>query len=430
MYTNDWRIPADTKGSPHWAADLTAAEFAARGVNVLDGDLPLPLCVLREAALAKNSDAMARFVREAGHDVLLAPHGKTTMIPQLFHRQLETGSWGLSLANHHQVRVARSAGVSRIVLANQLVEPAEIDYVLDELARDPDFDFYCFADSVDGVAMLTERATRHSTTRPIQVFVEAGIDRGRCGVRTIDAAVTVGRAVVDAAPHLRLVGVAGYEGILQTSERREQLINDYLSFLGDVAIGCDGAGLFADAERVLLSAGGSAFYDRVIAMLADLPLSRPSRIVLRSGCYLAHDDGFYSRFATDLLRRDQLARRTDLSFEPALEIWSSVLSTPEPDRVVVSAGRRDFGEDAVRPAVIKHARRATSVPDRLDTAHHTIVAVYDQHAVIDVPDGHNLRVGDRIALSPGHPCTTFDKWRAIHLVDDAYIVRDVLATYF
>src|SRR2546423_12558039 len=87
----DWRIPPDTKGCPGWAAGMTGAEFVARNINVLGGDLPLPACVLREEALTRNGDAMARFLREAGPDLLLAPHRKATMIPPLFHPQPNAG---------------------------------------------------------------------------------------------------------------------------------------------------------------------------------------------------------------------------------------------------------------------------------------------------------------------------------------------------
>jgi D-serine dehydratase len=47
-----------------------------------------------------------------------------------------------------------------------------------------------------------------------------------------------------------------------------------------------------------------------------------------------------------------------------------------------------------------------------------------------VPPGHGVEVGDLVALGPSHPCTTFDKWRTVYLVDDDYDVTETVATYF
>ena len=97
----------------------------------------------------------------------MAPHGKTTMSPALFERQLADGAWGMTLATVQQVRVARSNGIGRIVLANQLVGRQAIDYIAAELARDPAFDFYCLVDSIDGVRQLARRLEANPPGRPL-----------------------------------------------------------------------------------------------------------------------------------------------------------------------------------------------------------------------------------------------------------------------
>ena len=84
-------LSADFKGFPHRQKPIEAHDVAAMGWNVLAGDLPWPLAVLKQSALAHNVEWMQRFVRERGID--LAPHGKTTMSSQLFRRQLDAGAW-------------------------------------------------------------------------------------------------------------------------------------------------------------------------------------------------------------------------------------------------------------------------------------------------------------------------------------------------
>lgn len=81
------------------------------------------MCVLLQSAMERNLSQLQRFADASG--VLLAPHRKTSMSPQLFERQLAHGCWGLTVATCHQLRVARHHGISRVLHANQLVGRAE-----------------------------------------------------------------------------------------------------------------------------------------------------------------------------------------------------------------------------------------------------------------------------------------------------------------
>ena len=73
--------------------------------------------------------------------------------------------------------------------------------------------------------------------------------------------------------------------------------------------------------EVTLSAGGSAVFD-VVARSLPTQLSRPVRTILRSGCYVTHDSGFYERFLHQVLARSGAAWRQREGLQPALEIWT------------------------------------------------------------------------------------------------------------
>ena len=95
-----------TKGFPAAAGPLRLGQLGSMGWNVLAEDLPLPLAVLKETALRHNSAWMRGFQDMTG--VVLAPHGKTSMSPQLFRRQLDDGAWGITVATVQQLRVCRA----------------------------------------------------------------------------------------------------------------------------------------------------------------------------------------------------------------------------------------------------------------------------------------------------------------------------------
>jgi D-serine dehydratase len=90
-----------TKGMPGGMAPMPLDAIGTQGWNVLREDLPLPLAVLKESALAHNGRWMRDFLGRSG--AVIAPHGKTTMSPQLFGRQLDDGAWAITLATVNQV---------------------------------------------------------------------------------------------------------------------------------------------------------------------------------------------------------------------------------------------------------------------------------------------------------------------------------------
>lgn len=423
---DNFRLDPRIKGVPGSFGSLDRLTIAQSGWRLLNEDLPLPAAILRNSVLKQNSEWMQKFL--AGFNASIAPHGKTTMSPQLFAMQLEDGCWGITLATCHQIQVARSYDIDRILLANQVVGRREIDYLVAEMVADPNFDLHCFVDSPEGTLRLADGVRRSGLGRPIRVLIEVGFSGGRCGVRTIAQGIDLARAVREAGPHLSLVGIAGFEGLYQYrwSDDRVKLVRSFLQLIIDLANETDRLGLFDGAE-IMLSAGGSAYYDLVAELFSTVKLSRPVHVLTRSGCYLTHDSGIYHKLQSELDSRLAQATGTDNHLAAALEVWTYVLSRPESGLAILSAGRRDFGTDAGNPVPLKWTRppgKPLPLPDC------EVIAVSDQHAHLQVPAGHPLRVGDMVGLGVSHPCTTFDKWKLIYLVDDDYRVVDAIQTFF
>jgi D-serine deaminase-like pyridoxal phosphate-dependent protein len=396
----DWRF----KGMPADAAGMTVAELAAERRDLFDGGFHPPLVVLDAAALEHNLTTMRDWCERRG--VLLAPHGKTTMAPRLFARQLEHGAWGITVATFAQLRVARAFGVGRVMVANQLLDAAGLRWVAAELARDPEFHLLCFADSVRGVELMG--AALDGAVRPVDVLVELGAAGGRAGVRDVATAEAVARAV-KAAPGLRLAGVAGYEGAIGHGATPESLaaVDRYLRELRALADRLD------LPEDAILTAGGSAFFDQVADVLAG------TRTVLRSGAYITHDDGFYRDMSP-------LGRAGDTPFRPALHAWAQVTSRPEPGLALLTLGRRDvsFDQGLPEPHAVRHAdgTRSPATDSRVS-------ALNDQHAYLRVGPGTDLDVGDWVDCGLSHPCTVFDKWQLLPVVDGDTVV-DLVRTWF
>lgn len=389
--------------------------------NLLAEDVSLPAAVLYAERIEHNLKWMQAFVAEYG--VKLAPHGKTTMAPQLFRRQLETGAWGITLATAHQARAAYLGGVERVLMANQLVGRHNMAMIA-ELLTDPAFDFFCLVDSVDGVEQLG--AFFEAAGKPLQVLIELGVPGGRTGVRD-DAQCDAVLAAIERYPGtLRLAGVELYEGVLND----EQQIRAFLRRAVDTTRALAAAGRFERAPAIL-SGAGSAWYDVVAEEFAKESKSGHIEVVLRPGCYLTHDVGIYKKAQTDILARNRIAKQMGEALLPALQLWAYVQSIPEPDRAIVGFGKRDAAFDAGLPVPARHYRPGTATPRELGADEGwEVTGLMDQHAYMRIPPAADLKVGDMLAFDISHPCLTFDKWRQVLIVDSTYRVTEVVETFF
>jgi D-serine dehydratase len=402
-------------------ASIQLTDTARLEWNLLNEDVSLPAAVLYADRVEHNLKWMQAFVAEYG--VKLAPHGKTTMAPQLFRRQLETGAWGITLATAHQVRAAYHGGVSRILLANQLVGRRNM-MMIAELLSDPDFEFFCLVDSVEGVEQLGEFFK--SVNKPLQVLLELGVPGGRTGVRDAAQRNAVLEAIARYPDTLKLAGVELYEGVL----KEEHEVREFLQSAVAVTRELVEQGRFARTPAVL-SGAGSAWYDVVAEEFVKASETGKVEVVLRPGCYLTHDVGIYRKAQTEIFARNPVAKKMGEGLLPALQLWAYVQSIPEPDRAIIGLGKRDSAFDAGMPEPARHFRPGNEAPrDIAASEGWEIFGLMDQHAYLRIPAGADLKVGDMIAFDISHPCLTFDKWRQVLVVDPAYRVTEVIETFF
>ncbi|MFE5092848.1 alanine racemase [Streptomyces sp. NPDC056638] len=410
------------KALPPDAEGLTVGALAAERRNLFTGGFTTPVLALSAESVEHNLALLETYAER--HGLAFAPHGKTSMSPQLFARQLEHGAWGISAAVPHQARVYRAYGIRRIFLANELVDAAALRWLAGELDSDPDFRFICYVDSVRGVELMDEALRAAGAARPVDVVVELGAGEGaRTGARTEAACAAVADAVA-AASTLRLVGVAGYEG--EVPDASGERVREWLRRLVALAVAFDRAGRFAASaadEGIVISAGGSAWFDAVADVFAQIPeLSGPVLKLLRSGAYVSHDDGHY-RHLTPFNRVPE-----EGALQPAFRLWAQVVSRPSPEQAFLNAGKRDAAYDLDLPqAQVVRSGRDGSVRPAKGVA---VSGLSDQHTWVRTEPGAELEVGDWVRMGLSHPCTSFDKWQLIPLVEADGTVTDYIRTFF
>jgi D-serine deaminase-like pyridoxal phosphate-dependent protein len=391
----DWRA----KG--FWQPD--APFDAGTRPGLFDGGFTWPVMVLRDELARSNIATMAAYCARHGLDY--APHAKTSMAPKLIAAQLDAGAWGMTVATANQALVLRRIGVPRIFIANQVLDPTALRWLAAENAAGAEC--YFQVDSVTGVQAAASAAAAGGVLR---VFVELGHHGGRTGVRTLNDLEIVARSAA-AADGVELVGVTAYEGQLHD----EAGVDAFLDLVAGGAKTLAAAGLLPEVP--LVSAGGSAWFDRVVTKLRPGELGR---VILRSGASVSHDDGYY-REKTPFRRIPQ-----EGPLAAALEIWAQVISTPEPGLAIVGMGKRDAPFDEGLPVVFDRRRAGVTEP----ISGLAVTKLMDQHTYVEVATDIEVVPGDLLRFGISHPCTAFDKWRDIPVVDEERRVVDVLHTYF
>ncbi|HCT7944207.1 TPA: amino acid deaminase [Raoultella ornithinolytica] len=386
--------------------------------NLLAEEVCLPAALVKKTALENNIAWMQRYADTRG--VSLAPHGKTTMTPWIFQAQQRAGAWGIGVGSAWQASAAMASGIERVLMVNQLVGQANMQVVSQLKAHYRTVDFLCCVDSLANARTLSAFFSARQQT--LDVLIELGVPGGRCGCRSVDAALALAQEVAT-LPGLTLRGLELYEGVLHGDDPQPQVEALLRQAAG---LACQMAPLVED--EFILTGAGTVWYDVVCNVWLAAQKPDRCRVVIRPGCYITHDVGIYEIARQELIARDPIACDLGGDLTSALELMAMVQSVPEADRAVVNFGKRDCAFDAGLPQPVAHYRHGKALPLQADEI--VSVGIMDQHCMLRLAPGCDVQVGDIVVFGTSHPCLTFDKWKTLLLVDDEYNVLEELDTLF
>ena len=393
------------KGFPIDSYGKTLEQFLATNPNLFTANFQFPIMVLKEAAIKNNIAQMMSFCNSV--DAQLAPHVKTTMSPQLAQMQVAAGATALTVANFWQGRIFLKHGFKNLIIANEVLDPTAIAEIA-KINKQKQAEIIFYVDSI----LALEIIQKHTPSEGEQnLFIEIGTENGRGGVRELSLVEQLAQRI-RTDKRLNLIGVTGFEGAVPDAARGRRGEKKISKFCQKIVAAAELAYPYKSDQQFVISAGGSAYFDIVARELNKF--EKPRRLLLRSGGYITHDHKYYEEiypFAS-----------TDRSFQPAIEVWAQVISKPEKSFGVLNLGKRDIGNDLHNPIPIK------SYDGQVKSFSAVIEKLNDQHGYLRGKQEFSL--AQLIGLGISHPCTTFDKWGLIPLVNDDYDLIDCLQTFF
>ena len=398
-------IEGKFKGFPIDSYGKTLEQFLATKPNLFTANFQFPIMVLKESAVKNNIAQMMSFCNSV--NAQLAPHVKTTMSPQLAQMQVAAGARALTVANFWQGSIFLKYGFKNLIIANEVLDPTAIAEIA-KINKQKQAEIIFYVDSILALEIIQKFTPLEGEQN---LFIEIGAENGRGGVRELSLVEQLAQRI-KTDQRLNLIGVTGFEGAVPDAARGRRGERKISKFCQKIVAAAELAYPYKSDQPFVISAGGSAYFDIVARELNKF--EKPRRLLLRSGGYITHDHKYYEEiypFAS-----------TDRSFQPAIEVWGQVISKPERDFGVLNLGKRDIGNDLHNPIPIK------SYDGQVKSFSAVIEKLNDQHGYLRGKQEFSL--AQLIGLGISHPCTTFDKWGLIPLVNDDYDLIDCMQTFF
>ena len=350
-------------------------------VGLRKPEIDTPALLVDLKAMQKNMQTMSAFF--TGRKVRLRPHVKLhKATPVLAHMQMKScGGYGVTCAKLSEAEALAKAGISDILIANQIVGARKIERLVNLAAYS---DVMVAVDDYDNLAELGRAALRKNVG--LRVLVEVNIGHKRCGVEPYEHALKMAKAVHE-TPGVRFMGIMGYDGHCTSRvdvSEREACAMRANTILVETREHIERAGL--EVEIV----SGSGTYTYKYAARFD------GITEIQAGTYLLMDTAFRDAGVTE--------------FELTLTVLSTITSRPRRKGVenlaIIDMGRKTMNTYYGLPEV-KHPRGAK------------VVGLSQEHGKVELGgEARDLKVGDKVEL------WVRDANGTINLYDKFYAVRD------
>lgn len=339
-------------------------------------EIDTPALLIDLDVMEANIKAMADYVKSIG--VNLRPHVKTHKSTIIAHKQIAAGAIGITCAKLGEAETLVEAGISDILIANQIVGPLKIARLVNLTKH---ADMMVAVDNPDNVRELAA-ASAAKGVRP-RVLLEVNIGMDRCGVVTKEEALDLARLVTN-FDSLRFAGIMGFEGgVVELANRAERTRRATICIdrLAETKQFLEKHGI----PVAITSGGGSGTY--------DISGSRPEMTEIQAGTYVFMDATY--------LKVEGMEQR----FGPALTVLATVISRPTSERLHTDGGHKSISKEFGIPQ-----------PYRIDGLEQK--GLSEEHGNCRVLKPLELKVGDKIEILPSHACTT------VNLHDRYYAIRD------
>ena len=336
-------------------------------------NIETPALLVSADALERNINKMALMLK--GKNPRLRPHYKTHKCPYISAMQIKAGAKGITCSKLSEAEDLADSGIEDILIANQIVGESKLSR-LAELAKR--CHLTVCADCEENIRDLSAAASSHGAV--INCYVELELGMKRCGVDTYEEFYELAKLIKE-LPGLEYLGVQAYSGNMAhefdrekrmaVTDLNEKRVEGLVAYLRERGI---------DSKEVSGGSTGTSAFKAESRVYTEL----------QAGSYIFMDNTY---------------GQMDLGFENALFVLATVIST-KPGRFVIDAGVKSLCPDQGPPRVLGYDAESLSLSEE-----HTSFYC-----------AHDLSVGDKVLVIPGHCCSTVNLYDEIYFEKDAKVI--------
>jgi D-serine deaminase-like pyridoxal phosphate-dependent protein len=343
--------------------------------------LDTPSLTVDMDTMESNMVRMKSFIDSSPLD--LRPHTKAHKIPDMARLQLNLGAKGICVAKLGEAEVMVDAGIDDVLITTPIANPIKIARLIALKERHPQSRIIQIVDNAYHVEHISRAANKAGVNVELLIEIECG--QKRCGVNPGPELVEL-IELINRLPNVSYEGLQAYTGHVQHvrdyRDRKKQardLVQPLFDFIQKR--------LTTPAMRPkIISGGGTGTYDAY----DGLPFTE-----LQAGSYLFMDLDYHTVGSKN-------GNRIYEDFDCALKVWTTVISKPSPERVVVDAGMKCLSIDSGMPKV-------ENMSDVVYTSGG------DEHGILTMPSATTtLEIGERIMIIPSHCDTTLNQFSRIY----------------
>ncbi len=326
--------------------------------------LDTPVLLVDLDILQRNIDRMSRIIiKEAG--VGWRPHTKAMKTPALAKLCLEAGAHGITCAKLGEAEIMAAAGISDILVANQIVGATKIERLVNVCAQ---ADVMVCVDDIENVKAIDEAAGTKGVRPRVLIEVNVGMERAGLppGAPTLALAEEIARL-----QNIRFTGLQTWEShVLSVADvaEKKRMVTESLGKLTETAESIRKAGIPVE----IISCGGTGTY-WISAFVPGI-----TEIEAGGGVYC--DVAYRHGYGVD--------------HEYALTLLSTVTSRPTATRIICDSGFKTLSGHHSNPQPLGCGEVDTFVL----SAEHGIITLHQPN--------ESPRAGDKIEIIPGYSDST------------------------
>lgn len=350
-----------------------------------------PSILIDIAKVKSNIKGMSEVAKS--NNVHLRPHTKTHKMPKIAEMQIESGAVGIAVAKTTEAKVMAANGIKDIFIAYPVVADAAINRVL-ELNRT--VRLIVGVDSLEGAKRLSEKAKLHDQNVEVRLEVDTGLKR--TGVQ-YDNAIKLATTIAN-LENIKMTGIYTFKGAV---------------FKGRPTMDLRKAGL---EEGELMVSLADEMRDKGLEIKDVSVGSTPT------AKYVAQVDGITEIRPGTYVFYDRMQAKYDVCDldNCAAKVIATIVSMPSEDLLIIDGGSKTFATD-VQPDT--EPLKMKGFGDIIDFPDANLERMTEEHGMIRVKPGHNLKIGDTVKIIPNHICSTVNLHNSVYVVHEEGSIEEL-----